>query len=629
MDDSGNKDCPNTENKLNDSVDKSAVDSTEISPLGISRYGRTRKPKISQDFCSIDDAINENTDDDFVKPAKIPKPPNKLKIVPTNINGVHTSLKETIIKPKHRTLHNNNTEIVHITGDSDLSNPYVCKSKENASLQSSKVFKTITEQPKLPIKNISVTKERIPEIKNKQLSDELKPILSEEIFQTPSINVAEVFKIISNKPNEIELESTAKQNSKGTVKTYTNKRKSFQKQSTLIESFGLPDVPIVPVNSDEYIKPIRISEIDVDIVKPESVNLIDRELIDSLWKIGSAEDNYCCHDNNEIGNIPVFDIRSRFTPDRDVCDENARINKNRDTVDNKSDIKINSANDSIKSQSKYKILKSNTEENVISISTRKLKNDKKEKEEKQVIIKKMINKNVDINKSNEQNLKNPSLLPKLTDLSNGIETGKYAKKTRNNFQVKSKFPISPDLPISKKGICELVYERGNDSILKNKTSTVEVCDIEEHIKISLIDKSKKQEIFGDDSERFTGSIDINKLKNQINSRMEMMRIDGEIVKVDEKVVKVDGGITKVDEDIAKVDDGITEIVEEMVAIVVEGEVNNQEVEKIESETIPIVEPEVPIVKEVETIIPDTPKVEKGNVKFELNLTVRLESTIFV
>ncbi|KAI4461952.1 set domain protein [Holotrichia oblita] len=366
MDDSEeNMDCGSAEDTVTSPTGKTK---SEISPLGVSRY---------------DDAIDDNTDADFVKPPKtLNKVIVKTKVInATAINGVTPLTKENLIKPKPRAVHNNNMEIVHITGDSE-----VFDSKPSENVQ------------KL---------QRIPKSENVKVPV-LKPILSEEIFQTPSINVAEVFKIISNKPNDFELETSAKNNTKSILKTYTNKRKSFQRQSSLIESFGLPDEPIVPVNEDEYIKPLRISEIDVDMVKPEAVNLIDRELIDSLWKISSTEEDYICHDDTDVTSIPIFDIEHIETP---------------------------------------------------------------------VITK--------------------------------------------------EFPISP-VSNQKKGICALVYERGKDILAETKSKSdskpSEVGDFEAHIKAALIDKSKKQEILENhNAMSFTSGIDINKLKSQITSRMELIK----------------------------------------------------------------------------------------------------------
>ncbi|KRT86397.1 PHD finger motif containing protein [Oryctes borbonicus] len=500
---------------------KVKMDNNDISPLGISRYGRTRKPKISQDFCSIDDAINDNTDEDFVKPPKSPtKPVGKARNVSTNItNGVQFAVKDTVTKTKPRTPHK--PEIVHVTGDSDIDNVSI---KRNANIQKSqKSLKESAKETRLPVnKSFSVTKEKVSKIKGEKISEELKPILSEDIFQTPSIDVAEVFKIISNKPNDLEIDKSVKNNSKGAIKTYTNKRKSFQRQSSLIESFGLPDEPIVPVNSNKFMKPLRISEIDVDATKPETVNLIDRELIDSLWKISSTEEDYVCHDDADITSIPIFNIRSRFTPEKDIYCKNMKMNINKTN-------KISSIGD--RNQNKFKILRSNMEENVILNSTPKLKSSKKENvedEEKHVIIKRIINKNTHVDNSNDKK-ENSLTHNKITESPVIIKKEKvnYDEKSPVNSYIKPEFKLlSPVAP--KKGICALVYERGKNISpeIEPKPPIAEICDIEEHIKVSLIDKTTKHEIMGkDDGKTFIGGIDINKLKNQINSRMEMNRLE--------------------------------------------------------------------------------------------------------
>lgn len=44
---------------MNDNSETAGTSTPEASPLGKSRYGRTRKPKISEDFCNIDDVFND------------------------------------------------------------------------------------------------------------------------------------------------------------------------------------------------------------------------------------------------------------------------------------------------------------------------------------------------------------------------------------------------------------------------------------------------------------------------------------------------------------------------------------------------------------------------------------------
>ncbi|GJQ75891.1 putative histone-lysine N-methyltransferase [Trypoxylus dichotomus] len=531
MDDSEDHiDRTSTGNKVKAPAEKPKMENKDISPLGISRYGRTRKPKISQDFCNIDDAIDDNTDEQFVKPPKTPtKIVGKTKAVNTNVtqvNGVQVVVKDTVTKSRHRITHK--PQIVHITGDSDMANASV--NRQSANIQKSqKPLKVSVEENKLPVnKSFSVTKENVSKIKDEKLSEELKPILSEEIFQTPSIDVAEVFKIISNKPNDLEVEKAVKNNSKGIIKTYTNKRKTFHRQSSLIESFGLPDEPIVPVDSDKFMKPLRISEIDVDMVKPETVNLIDRELIDSLWKISSSEEDYICNDDVDITSIPVFDIRCRFTPERDIYCGDTKIAKNYNVSPDKIHASSRISN---RGKSKCKILRSNTEENVISNPTPKLKSIKTENvknEEKQTVIKRIINKNAYEDNSNDR--KENSLTHNTIAESPIVikkERIDYDQKSSIDLHANAELRSSPTLT-SKKGICALVYERDmNDaSITELKPPLAEIGDIEDHIKVSLIDKAKRQEILGEDNKKgFVIGIDINKLKNQINSRMEMIKLE--------------------------------------------------------------------------------------------------------
>lgn len=44
---------------MNDNSETAGTSTPEASPLGKSRYGRMRKPKISEDFCNIDDVFND------------------------------------------------------------------------------------------------------------------------------------------------------------------------------------------------------------------------------------------------------------------------------------------------------------------------------------------------------------------------------------------------------------------------------------------------------------------------------------------------------------------------------------------------------------------------------------------
>lgn len=498
-------------------VNKHQLRMKEISPLGISRYGRTRKPKISLDFCDIDDAIDDPPENEEVKQIRSPtKFCSKSKIGQTGINGISTPTKDSINKPRITHI-NNNTEVLHITGDSEINRENLSKSQKNSKPHLGNINATPV------IKNISVTKEKVLEIKDKQLTEKLKPILSEEIFQTPSIDVAEVLKIISNKSNDLEVDTIAKHNSKGTLKTYTNKKKSFQRPSSLIESFGLPDEPIVPINSGKFIKPLRISEIDVDVVKPESVNLIDRDLIDSLWKIGCADEDYICHEDSNIMEVPIFDIRSRFSPIDELFNKNETIDQKKVILEDQWQPKIPSPI----VNKKYKSDINKTGVDTINDTVQLLKDIASEK--KRTVIKRIITKNDDEKSfvTKESVTKSPKTIDSTTTIVKKENVNK-SEESNINFKLNSEC-LKSDISELKKGICALVYERSSDNMTKidKKDTEVEIGDIEEHIKISLIDKQNKGIVSDLNNDKLANKIDINKLKTQINSRIELMKSEEE------------------------------------------------------------------------------------------------------
>lgn len=99
-----------------------------------------------------------------------------------------------------------------------------------------------------------------------------------------SLDVTKVLKIISNKNEEDALNNstTGDSKTKYPIKTYGNKRKSYQKKD-VIESFGLPDEPIVPPVSEKRL-PERNFELDVDTSTEANVNVnLDSSQLNSSW----------------------------------------------------------------------------------------------------------------------------------------------------------------------------------------------------------------------------------------------------------------------------------------------------------------------------------------------------------
>lgn len=205
-------------NKSSDSEGLEASPST-VSPLGKSRYGRTRKPKISDDFCNIDDLFSDTA------------PQSQQKNVKTL-----------------------------------LLSPISTKSLEIDSL-----FMPKQIQP-LPKQAVTVQRATPPADLPKLVS---VPLRERKFFKSNAdvdigdVSVSEVLKIIKSDA----LESPPKPTVKPILRTYGNKRKLMSK-GDVVESFALPDNPIVPLESSKNDVPVKFN-VDLPASTPLPINNID------------------------------------------------------------------------------------------------------------------------------------------------------------------------------------------------------------------------------------------------------------------------------------------------------------------------------------------------------------------
>ncbi|XP_044272222.1 histone-lysine N-methyltransferase NSD3 [Tribolium madens] len=185
-----------------------------ISPGGKSRYGRTRRPKISRDFCNIDDIILDDN------PPEV-KSPLKARDIVFEIKDEFTKLDDLGMK---------------------VANNFKSHRGLDGSIKERKFFKSAVE-----------SKVEVPTV----------------------VDVSKVLKLIS-KPG---VEYEAKASPKSALKTYSNRRKHLE-SDCVIESFGLPDEPIVPVKSPAF---QRNTNIDVDFAGENDVNLPNPWTFDEIF----------------------------------------------------------------------------------------------------------------------------------------------------------------------------------------------------------------------------------------------------------------------------------------------------------------------------------------------------------
>ncbi|XP_022903665.2 histone-lysine N-methyltransferase NSD2 [Onthophagus taurus] len=123
-----------------------------------------------------------------------------------------------------------------------------------------------------------------------------------DVFESSPID--DVLKIIGTSKSEDTSENCLKKSPQQQVKTYVNKRKiTTTPQSKVLESFGLPDDPIVPLIGDKLIFK-TFKGLDIEKGSPENVTLVDS----FIGKIFQEDLNGICkkmkdnEDNRFIGN---------------------------------------------------------------------------------------------------------------------------------------------------------------------------------------------------------------------------------------------------------------------------------------------------------------------------------------
>lgn len=214
-----------------DSLEASPSDGgVVLSPLGKSRYGRTRKPKISEDFCNIDDLFNDVAPQKQQQKAS-PKTPVKKQVVSPKTVEIDSLFMPKQIQPLPKQATPQRPPVDSL--DLDLMPKMV-----SVPLKERKFFKSNTET------------------------------------ESKSVDVTEVLKIIKNDPAEGAVDAP-KPAVKPIVRTYGNKRRITNK-CEVVESFGLPDNPIVPLQADKDQTPATINKkVDTNVSNQLPTNNID------------------------------------------------------------------------------------------------------------------------------------------------------------------------------------------------------------------------------------------------------------------------------------------------------------------------------------------------------------------
>ncbi|KAK4875319.1 hypothetical protein RN001_011741 [Aquatica leii] len=238
-----------------------------LSPLSKSRYGRTRKPKITEDFYNID-VIFESAAKEFKKSPRTPQP-----LKPTKSKSLSPKKPtSTIMKPikKQHTFE-------HVTGDDLLASEPLSQLSHSNELNSKAIHNFFKSESGMSILHNAA-------VNNDDSRNKLSSNLGFE-----SVDVTQVLKIISAKTIDENITPQSKTTSKPVLKTYSNKRKSYIK-SGIVESFGLPDKPIFPLEKDKPTEPKRIKSLDVAPAASENdINLVDKKLLHTPWKIASMD----------------------------------------------------------------------------------------------------------------------------------------------------------------------------------------------------------------------------------------------------------------------------------------------------------------------------------------------------
>lgn len=194
-----------------------------LTPNIKSRYGRLRKPKVNNDFINYDPEIEEEAH------IRKQESPNKKPIIESSISPI--IINKT--KKHNDIMHIKKPNSINGTADSileDFSDGFKDPINNNQGVR--KFFKSPGKDFKAAyIQNTYM---------NKGILTNYKPKNGTE--NDDLLNVTEVLKIITTKTTAEPVVAT--EQSKRPLKTYSNKKKS--NENSKVESFGLPDDPLLP-----------------------------------------------------------------------------------------------------------------------------------------------------------------------------------------------------------------------------------------------------------------------------------------------------------------------------------------------------------------------------------------------
>lgn len=184
-----------------------------------SRYGRIQKPKLSDDFINYDPEVDGNKGEPKLEKNKTNNSSNPrtqiLQETYTQCNGNANTLT-----PKNGTCNVTADSIIE-EFDDDYESPIAINKR--------KFFKS-------PNKHF----------KSQYIHDNYSKNRKKENGNNTPVNMTDVLKIVTSKSPENFEEG--KKSPKKPLKTYTNKKKSTE--NFILETFGLPDDPLLPFTSN-------------------------------------------------------------------------------------------------------------------------------------------------------------------------------------------------------------------------------------------------------------------------------------------------------------------------------------------------------------------------------------------
>ncbi|XP_056637531.1 uncharacterized protein LOC130445723 [Diorhabda sublineata] len=143
-------------------------------------------------------------------------------------------------------------------------------------------------------------------------------------------DVSKVFKLLT-KPT---FHSNVKNTYRSSLKTYTNPRKCLEKNE-VIESFGLPDTPIIPE------KPLAGDCLDAEVLDAKEITIQELEFVEAPWCIIEFEENFINPQEIRIKPDPNTTIDDKLSNIQStIVDEHAKRNKKILSPPNKSELII-------------------------------------------------------------------------------------------------------------------------------------------------------------------------------------------------------------------------------------------------------------------------------------------------